>query len=149
MSIFERASFFTLDERMKKILVECSKGRFPPEFKVSGGYIHTKTGNRYNVPSDPMDLYNLIHDIVLGTEPAQRMAASSVIRKKPVICDDAISKYAVSMGRDQNHSNKLLSCIYTAIYMGYVTPRDIIYSGNVIVDIKGIDVSTPCIKRNV
>lgn len=147
MSIFEQASFFTLDERMKKVLVGCSNGKYPSEFKVVGGQIHTKTGNRYPIPSDPMDLYNLTHDIILGTEPAQRMATSSVVRKKPTICNDAISKYASTVGRDQHHASKLLSCIYTAIYMGYITPRDIIYSGNIIVDIKGIDVHEPSIKR--
>lgn len=148
MSIFHEASFFTLDDRMKNILIKCGRNIFPSEFKVMNGFIITKTGNNYPIPKDPMALYNLIHDIMHGREPAQKMAASSVPHRQKTICPDAIDMYAMTKARDGAHKEKISSCIYTALYMGYIDEKDFIYSGNIISHINGIDTDVPAITRN-
>lgn len=145
MSIFHEASYYTMDDKLKKVLIKCSRNIFPSEFKVMNGFIITKTGHHYDIPNEPMELCNLIHDIMCGREPAQKRSASTTVRVRRTICPDAIDKYAMTKARDGSHKERIVSCVCTALYMGYIDESDFIYSGNIISRINGIDTDVPAI----
>lgn len=156
-SIYISATQYTLDPAIRLLLLNCDKGKYPPQFKITKGRISTALGNVYDVPRDPMDLCNLIHDIMSGQERSvkkitpisETKRSSRSFTNNIGISDDAIFSYAKRessrLGMDDLHRENLLSCIYTGIMLGQVSISDIIYDGQRIININKIDTTTPCI----
>lgn len=154
MSLFEQASYFTLDAGLQEILRNCAANKWPSQFKVQRGRINSHKGKSYEIPRDPMDLCNLIHDIMNDREDVLRPnVISRVSRTKnavTTITDDTIFRFAnreaLRLGVDVHHVDRLYSCIFVAVYRGYIKEEDIIIDdyGN-ICEIKGIDTSVPLI----
>lgn len=155
MTIFSDSASYTLDDSLKNTLLSCSKGKYPSQFRVYRGRIVTSKGSSYDIPSDPMDLCNLVHDILSGVDkPAIQsipLSNSSTRRSSP-IADDAIYSYArretSRLGKDDYHREQLTSCIFTAILLGDIDSSDIVIQGDRIVNISKIDTSVPCIERH-
>lgn len=153
MSIYEQAAAYTLDDNMKNILLRCAKNKWPQQFKVMKNKIYTSSGNIYDMPRDPMDLCNIIHDIMHNIDKPVMAITPTRMSKQQVVMgnigDDAIYNFArresQKYGLDNNHTDKLYSCIYTAIYVGDITNKDVEVDGQIITNIRGIDTRTPCI----
>lgn len=147
--LFIEASKCTFDDSLKNVLLNCSKGKYPIQFIISKGKINTQKGNVYDLPTDPMILCNIVHDILNGYEKSTRPIIGSSTRSSRVtneanISDDAIYSFArrtmQNKKRDIYYMDKLLSCIITAISLGDITNRDFIMNGNSIQSIYGIDI---------
>lgn len=154
MSIYEQAAAYTLDDNMKKILLNCAKNKWPQQFKVMKGKIYTSSGNIYDMPKEPMDLCNIIHDILHGIDKAIVTVTPTRSSKSQILLggnigDDAIYNFArresARYGFDSSHTDKLYSCIYTAIYVGDIINEDIEMENSIITRIRGIDTRIPCI----
>lgn len=141
---------------MKKILLGCAKNRWPSQFKATKGKIVTASGYSHAIPTDPMDLRNLIHDIMNGTDRKESLTAITRTRSNTSVTgsipDDAVyafaRKEANRHGYDENHMNKIASCIFTALFVGDITPEHIHMNGVVITHIDGIDTSIPIIAKS-
>lgn len=143
-----------MDPNLRDILIACSKGKSPSQFKVSKGKIITLKNNTYDIPTDPMDLCNLIHDIMHGQERATKpiiIEPSSSRTLITGISDDAIFSYTLReskrLGRDDHYSEQLRSCIYTALLLENITYRDFVIVNGRISSINGIDTSIPSIEK--
>lgn len=155
--IFRDSAMYTLDGTLKEVLLSCSKGVFPNQFRVLRGKIVTSRGASYDIPPDPMDLCNLVHDILSGmdkpvvaTAPTPLSTASS--RRFSPIADDAIYAYAKReasrLNKGDHHREQLVSCIFTALLLGDVSVEDFILEGDRIIHVNKIDTSVPCIERH-
>lgn len=152
-SQFEQAATYTLDKGMKGILYDCSIGKYPLQFKMVRNAIHTTKGNRYDIPSDPIDLMNLVYDIMHGQEAIKKIItntpSSRVISGCPNITNDAIHCYAYmqsrNLGRDDLYAGKLYSCIYGALFVGRLSMDDIHMKDDIIISIDRLDPSVPCL----
>jgi hypothetical protein len=149
-SIYEQAMMYTFDQNIINVLKGCIKGKWPPQFKVSRGYIETTKGNRYKLPNDPMELCNLVHDIISGQEismrnniPAQSKSIRKSNRNNTGLSDDAIYSFAKRetqrLGKDEYHKEQLQSCIFTAIFLKRIDISDFVLDKDKIISIKGID----------
>lgn len=152
MSIFQQASEFTLNLELKRILVDCVKGKYPTQFKVLQNKIVTAT-NTYQVPTDPMDLCNLIHDIVHGQEVSSvSVPLSRSTRSESQVSDIALYGFAKReterLKRDPSYTDILYSYLYTMLYVGKISPQDVVFKGDTIVHIKKVDTSIPCTEEN-
>lgn len=146
MSVFEQASYYTFNTAIKQILIGCSKNKFPQQFKVSKGKIMTMKGNHYTIPTDPMDLCNLVQRIYFGQEESENVPIVPSTRRKGSEDDMDMSIYAFCMreaerlGRDIDYIDMLYSCIYTGLYTHRITPNDIKLANSCITSILGINV---------
>lgn len=151
-SIYEQAMAYTFDQNLINILKGCSKGKWPPQFKVSRNKIETQKGNKYVLPKNPMELCNIIHDIISGQEKSTRQiivdSTKSSIRKSSNsysigISDDAIYSFAKRessrLGKDDRHREQLQSCIFTAILLKRITRENFQMEKDRIIRIDGID----------
>ena len=144
-----------MDNELKAILCNCAKNRWPQKFRVNKGKIITTLGNIYDMPNDPMDLSNLIHDIMIGNERVlknNKPPPSSVRKNSTNRLDLDIYGYACSeairLGKSQEYIDLLFSCIHTALYLGYIAEHDIVYKDGRIVSVKGINIEVPVIVKN-
>jgi hypothetical protein len=151
LEIFEEAAHFTMDNTLRDILLNCSMGIYPKQFTVDNGSIMVGT-QPYTIPSDAMELTNLIHDIMLKkprkTTPviAPTTTTSTRIRNQGLSMDELYMfamREAVRLGRNEEYGKKLWGCIYSCIYLETIAPRDIIYKDGKIVSINRIDTSIP------
>lgn len=81
MSRYAEASRYTYDKKLQKILLECSKGKFPKKFSEEDGYIILHSGKRYSIPSDPMDLCNMVHFIMWDKKVEEERRPVTVCRE--------------------------------------------------------------------
>jgi hypothetical protein len=153
-NVFTNAIGYTMDSALKEILQNSSKGKYPSQYKVLKGKIHTVKGNIYDIPSDPMDLCNLIHDIMNGQERTTKsivIESSSSRSSINGITDDMIYSYALRecrrLGRDEQYTEKLRSCIYTALLLDMISYSDFNIRNNKIQSISGINTSTIMIEK--
>lgn len=150
MASFEQASHFTLNPDIKKLLIDCSHNKWPPSFTVKRGKIHTAAGNIYDIHANPMDLCNLVHDILSGIERKNVTVLPST-RKASEITDDMIVAFSrretERLSKDETHIDKLAACIHTALFLGVIVPADFRVKGDVILSINGIDTEVPLITR--
>lgn len=157
-SIYQQASKYTMDTSLQSTLLSCAKGKFPPSFKVSRGKIITAKGNTYVYPRDPMDMCNLIHDIVNGNEKDTN-SRKEVVSTRPTrststlpgIRDDEIYAFAereaIRLQKDKYHEDMIRGCIFTALFLKRISFSDFELSGEKIVSIRGINTDIPCIER--
>jgi len=154
-SIFLQASMYTLDTKLKSILESCSKGKYPPDFRINRNKIVTSKGRKYDICHDPMDLCNLIHDIIYKTEsqckfiPASssRSSTKRTTRLLPEISDDAIYHFAkrerIRLNKDEYYEELLSSCIFTAILIESIKYTDFQTENGIIKHINNIDTNIP------
>lgn len=151
MNIFEEASQYTIDDNLKKILQLCSKNRPPPEFKISKGKIITSKGNTYDIPSEPIEVFNLVFNILNGIEIVPKVVTPTSTKRVLGINDDALYFFARKKSREYGYGNdyvdNLISCIYTAIYCESISQDDIRWNGEQIESIEGIDCKNIKIKK--
>lgn len=166
-NIFAIASTYTLDNTLQSVLKQCAVGKYPAQFKVNKGKIVTSKGNIFEISRDPMEVCNLVHDLLHGNdrspkvvsrqmaiiENSRRSSRSSVKSTASAvgISDDAVYAFAKRethrLGKDEYHKERLISCIFTAIMLGIVSPVDFTMDGERIISIHGIDTSTPCMEN--
>lgn len=146
MSIFEQASYYTFNSNIKTILLNCAKNKFPQQFKLSRDKIVTMKGNKYDIPSDPMDLCNLIQKICMGNDIPDRKPippSSTTKRKTDDQLDIAIYAFCIretyNLNKDLYYTNMLYSCIYTGLYTKNININDIIIKNGCIIRINGLN----------
>lgn len=156
-----KASLYTLDPNLQGILQLCSKGKWPTQFKVVKGKIVTAKGNTFEISRDPMEVCNLIHDIISGQEKCKvsqqiqiledsrrSSRATRSVGSTVGVSDDAIYSFARRetrrLGKDEYHKEQLLSCIFTAILLGEISASDFILENEKIISIKKINTEIPC-----
>lgn len=153
MSTFEQASYYTLDPKLKTLLMECSKAKWPSQFQVQNNKILTSRGHLHPIPRDPMDLCNLIHDIIHGQDeppltsiPESRSSTRS-IGDVPGVSPAAIYTFAdvetTRLGLDSIHRDRLASCIFTGILIKHLGPDNFTMNGERIISISGVDTKIP------
>lgn len=158
VNLFSEALNYTLDKNIREILLKCSQGKSVPYFHIQGSTIITDKGNTYIISKSPMDLCNIIHDIINGRERTttfkQRSPSTRSRRIDPYSqLEDIISAFAhietKRLGKGVYHTDLLISCIYTALILGDITQNDISITDNRIISIKGINTEIPLIlKKN-
>lgn len=152
MSIFEQASYYTLDPKLKTLLLDCSKAKWPSQFQMRENKIVTTRGYIHVVPRDPMDLCNLVHDILHGQdEPPITVIPESrhSVRNVGDIGVPVSSIYAFAesetrrLGLDDIHRGKLAGCIFTGILIGHLEPGNFTMCGERILAIDGLNTEIP------
>lgn len=164
LSVFSQAAHYTLDPNLQAILQGCVKGKYPSQFKVVKGKIITLKGNTFELSRDPMEVCNLIHDIINGQEKSPRTPIQSSVLGESRrssrtsrsagsavgVSDDAIYSFAKRetrrLKKDDYHEDQLRSCIFTAIMFNYISATDFIVQNEKIISINGINTEKPCIE---
>lgn len=164
LGIFIQGAHYTLDTTLQGILQSCAKGKYPPQFKVSKNKIITIKGNIFDLSRDPMEVCNLVHDIMNGQEKSPKAAQQSLVLEESRrssrpsrsagstvgVSDDAIYSFArretMRLKKDEYHKGQLLSCIFTAIMLGDISAMDFILKDDRIISINGINTEYPCIE---
>lgn len=158
-SIWTQASLYTLDKNLQAVLKRCDTGKYPSQFKISKNKIVTFKGNVFDIPMNPMELSNLIHDIMNGQEKVQRSISLSEDTRRSSrstgsnvgVSDDAIYSFARRetrrLKRDDYHKDLLISCIFTAILLEDITSHDFILNGDKIVSIRYLNTDKICIEK--
>ncbi len=153
MSIFEQASCYTLDSKLRALLLECSKAKWPSQFRVEGNKIRTNKGLLHPIPRDPMDLCNLIHDILHDQDmppvpviPESRVSnrnANDLAGISPASIYAFAGKESRRLGLGDLHREKLAACIFTGILTGHLEAIDFSLNGECILSINKIDTKIP------
>ena len=95
----------------------------------------------------------MIYDIINGQEVTKKVInntpSSRTVPWCPDIMDDALYYYSVveskKHGKDEDHAKKLYSYIYGGILTKKISTKDISQSGDIIINIRGVDTSVPCL----
>lgn len=149
VSMFEQASYFTFDAKVKEILINCAKNKFPQQFKLVNGKIITMNNESYDVPSDPMDLCNLVQDILLDRKkliikPIPVSSRSSKLSEGTL--ELAIYAFCIRetkiRSKDQTYTNRLFSCIYTGLYIGKLKDSDFQMDSGSIIHINNLNLDS-------
>lgn len=153
LDLFEEAAKYTMDAKLREILLNCSMGEFSSKFKVDGTSIIIGESH-IPIPSDPMELCNTIHDIMtrkkVSKKASQAMASTTRVRNGGFSLDELYFfavREAERLGKGDDHANKIWGCIYSSIYLKEITPVDLIYKGDLLISIRGIDTSIPRLTR--
>lgn len=149
LDAFEKAAHFTMDASLREVLLNCSMGVFPSQFSIVDNRIVAKTGE-YQIPSDPMDITNLIHDIMSSKLKKSVVVStpSTRTRNAGFHMDELYMfsrREADRLHRDDEHADKIWGCIYSSIYLAEITAGDLIYKDGVLVGIRKIDTTVPCL----
>lgn len=147
LEIFEKAAHFTMDGTLRDTLLNCSMGVFPSKWSVDGLNI-VSNGQSYAIPSDPMDLCNLVHDILTAKVRKTVVSASTSTRTRNggFSIDELFlfaRREAERLKKDEDFADKIWGCIYSCLYLKLITPNDLIYKDDLLVGIRGIDTSIP------
>lgn len=149
LEIFERAAHFTMDNSLRDILLNCSMGIFPKQFTVKNGMI-IAGGQEHLIPSDPMSVTNLVHDIM--TSKAKKTLVlppppSSTRTRNSGFSMDELEVFsrreARRLGKSEEHGKKLWGLIYSCIFLELIRPADIQYKEGKIVGIDRINTDIP------
>jgi len=145
-------------------LQNCAKGKYPPYLKVLKGKIVTVKGNTFEISRDPMEVCNLVHDIMNGQEKSSRSTQQNLVLEESRrssrpsrsagstvgVSDDAIYSFArretLRLQKDEHHERQLSSCIFTAIMLGDISACDFDLKDEMIISISGINTLQPCIE---
>jgi hypothetical protein len=150
LEVFERAAHFTMDNGLRDILLNCSMGIFPKQFRVKDDMI-VVGDQEYAIPTDPMDVTNLVHDIMTSKvkkAPASLIppSAPSRTRGSQFTMDELqlfSMREAERLGKDEEHGRKIWGLIYSSIFLDIIKPIDVRYKQGKIVGIDRIDTETP------
>lgn len=166
LGIWLQAANYTLDPNLQSVLQACSKGKWPSQFKIVKNKIVTTKGNVFEISRDPMEVCNLIHDIISGQEKCpkaiqqihilEESRRSSRIAKSAGstvgVSDDAVYSFAKRetkrLNKDYYHQEQLLSCIFTAIMLGDINVGDFVLQNDKIISIRNINTEIPCIESS-
>lgn len=149
---FEKAAHFTMDPTLRDVLLNCSLGVFPKQFRVEGSNI-VYNGECLSIPNDPMDICNMIHDIMTKKISKKAVVApmSTTRARNGGFHLDELYVFAYQeadrLGKGQEHGDKIWGCIYSSIYLKTICPADLIYKNGEIIGIRGINTSIPCLTR--
>lgn len=147
LEIFEQAAHYTMDNSLRDILLNCSMGVFPKQFTVRQGMIIAE-GQEHTIPSIPMELTNLVHDIITSKlkKVVVPMSTSTRTRNAGFSMDELemfSRKEAERQGKSTEHGRKIWGMIYSCIFLGLIRPSDIQYRDGKIVSIDRINTTTP------
>lgn len=150
---FEQASHYTLDQKLKALLLDCSKNRWPTQFHMEGNKIRTNKGRLHAMPRDPMDLCNLIHDILCDQDIPSIISIPESRQSRRSMGDtfgvSAAAIYAYAEHETKRlalgdlHREKLSGCIFTGVLIGHLEIDDFVLDGESILSIRGIDTMIP------
>lgn len=147
--VFAEASNYTMDKKLKSVLVNMSKGVMPKKMDVMDGKI-IRGKMSYPIPPDPMELANLVHDLLTSKierkTPPVAMTTTRRDRDKGFNMDEMYAfalREAERLGKDREHGMKIWGMIFSSIYLDEITPIDIRHKNGVIVSINRINTSTP------
>lgn len=126
---------------IKLTLLNCAKNKYPPSFRLSNNMIISKKRS-YTIPLDPMDLCNLITQIVTNTEISNTPYLTS---KSSDIYDNYsllntlfpyCNREMIRLNKDIIYRDKLYSYITLALYLGEINHNNITIKDGSIIDIK-------------